>query len=177
MAILRNRDELLPVTCGILKDAVRDKFFATLKKKSGGKIERLARTAGVTVAVANGWSKGEIHIPYYSLQLLATEFKIDLPEISELRREYQQVAEAPKNLSLKLLARQHHHLTRKRQQRTALQYGATRSRDLNVVERAHRPRCLHAIRDRTHEREQSRVIADVPLMLAIRLAGDRVHRG
>ncbi len=97
MAILRSRDELLPVTCGILKDGVREKFFATLKKKSGGKMERLARAAGVTVAVVTGWSKGEAHIPYHSLQQLAVEFKLEVPEISELRREYQQVAEAPKS--------------------------------------------------------------------------------
>ncbi len=97
MAILKSRDELLPVTCGILKDEVREKFFTTLKKKTGGKMERLARTAGVTVAVVTGWAKGGIHIPYHSLQQLAVEFKLEIPEISELRREYQQVAEAPKS--------------------------------------------------------------------------------
>jgi transcriptional regulator with XRE-family HTH domain len=96
MAILRSRDELLPVTCAVLKDEVREKFFSNLKKKVGGKMERVAKVCGTSLSNVNGWEKGDPTPPYTSLQLIASEFGLEMPEVSELRREFRAVEEASK---------------------------------------------------------------------------------
>lgn len=96
MAILRSRGELLPVTCAVLKDDVREDFFGALKKKTGGRMEKIAAACGLNVSSLNAWAKGEKLPPYHLLQRLASEFSLEMPQISELRREFQQVEEAPK---------------------------------------------------------------------------------
>ena len=97
MAILRSRDELLPVTCAVLKDEVREKFFGELKDKAGGKIERIAKACGTTVANINNWAKGNPIAPYHALQLLASEFGVEMPEVTELRREFRATEGVPQN--------------------------------------------------------------------------------
>lgn len=96
MAIIRSRDELIPVTCAVLKDDVREAFFKALKNKVGGRVERIAKACGVTTATVNDWAKGSTNPPYHTLQKVAEEFGLDAPLVSELRREFQQVNEAAK---------------------------------------------------------------------------------
>ncbi|MFH2203009.1 MAG: hypothetical protein ABIJ96_07835 [Elusimicrobiota bacterium] len=91
MAILSSRDEQISVTCAILKDDVRKRFFAALRKK-GGNPERIARVCDTGAGVVNNWITGSTKLPYNTLQMLAAEFNVALPEISELRKEYQIVS-------------------------------------------------------------------------------------
>jgi len=98
MGILRNREELLPVTCAVLSAEDRNSFFSQLKKKCGGRVEKIATTGGTTKGTVSDWMSGKANVPYQALQQLASEFKVDMPPVSELRREYQAVVEvrAPK---------------------------------------------------------------------------------
>ncbi|MFH1726713.1 MAG: hypothetical protein ABII00_19055 [Elusimicrobiota bacterium] len=93
MGILRKREELMSVTCAVLKDDARTSFFTALKKKAGGRMERIAKACGASVHAASDWASGKTHIPYLSLQRLAQEFHVNLPAVNELRREFQPVVE------------------------------------------------------------------------------------
>lgn len=91
MGILRNRDELLPVTCAILKENERESFFADVRRSAKGNMERVAQTVGVPVPTLQDWANGALNIPYIALQRLASEFSVEMPTVTELRREYQQM--------------------------------------------------------------------------------------
>lgn len=91
MGILRSREELLPVTCAILSEADRDDFFARLKKRVGGRIERIASACEVPPSAVSDWISGKFNIPYHALQRMSQEFEVEAPAVSELRREYQPV--------------------------------------------------------------------------------------
>jgi transcriptional regulator with XRE-family HTH domain len=93
VGILKSREELLPVTCAILSDDDRNRFFAAVKKKTGGHLEKIAKAVQTTSSRINSWMSGETHVPYHALQQIASELQIDMPKVSELRREFQQVVE------------------------------------------------------------------------------------
>ncbi len=93
MGILRTREELLPVTCAVMSAEDRNAFFSLLKKKCGGRVEKIATAGETTKAVVAEWMSGKTNVPYNTLQRLSGDFNIDLPKVSELRREYQPVVE------------------------------------------------------------------------------------
>lgn len=94
MGILRNREELLPVTCAVLTEEDRKSFFSQLQKR-GGSTDRIARLFGATGALVQDWISGQANVPYHALQHLSHEFGIDLPPVRELRRESQPVLQVP----------------------------------------------------------------------------------
>ncbi|MBI5594750.1 MAG: helix-turn-helix transcriptional regulator, partial [Elusimicrobia bacterium] len=91
MGILRSREELLPVTCAVLKEGDRESFFSDIRRKVGGNMDRVAKTVGVPVSTLQDWVNGTANIPYIALQRLASEFGVEMPSVTELRREYQQI--------------------------------------------------------------------------------------
>ncbi|MBI2363347.1 MAG: helix-turn-helix transcriptional regulator, partial [Elusimicrobia bacterium] len=91
MGILRSREELLPVTCAVLKEGDRESFFSDVRRKVGGNMDRVAKTVGVPVSTLQDWVNGGANIPYIALQRLASEFGVEMPSVTELRREYQQI--------------------------------------------------------------------------------------
>lgn len=91
MAILKSREELLPVTCAVLKDEHRKDFFDAVQTRRGGKPEQVAKALSVPVSAVQDWISGKVHIPYHILQRVAHEFGLALPLIGELRRESQAV--------------------------------------------------------------------------------------
>lgn len=93
MGILRNREELLPVTCAVLSADERNAFFEKIKKKAGGRVEKIAQVGGTNKSVVSDWLNGRANVPYHALQRLSSEFGVDMPPVSELRREFQAVAE------------------------------------------------------------------------------------
>lgn len=93
MGILRHREELLPVTCAVLKDEDRNAFFTLLKKKCGGRVEKIAAAGATTKAVVADWMSGKANVPFHTLQKLSADFNIEAPSVSELRREFQRVVE------------------------------------------------------------------------------------
>ena len=86
MGIIKIRDELISVTCAILKDADRDFFFSQIRKNRAGNPEALAQWLGVPVALINHWMSGHIHMPYHTLQNIAYQFSVEMPPVGELRR-------------------------------------------------------------------------------------------
>ena len=95
MGILRGREEFIPVTCAVLKDGDRDAFFSQIRKNRAGSPEELARWLDVPVALVNDWISGKTHMPFHTLQNIAYQFSIELPPISELRRESLPAAHLP----------------------------------------------------------------------------------
>lgn len=95
MGIIKIRDELISVTCAILKDADRDAFFSQIRKNRAGSPEELARWLGVPVALINYWVGGKIHIPYNTLQSISYQFSVEMPPVGELRRESLPAAQLP----------------------------------------------------------------------------------
>jgi hypothetical protein len=95
MGILRGREELLPVTCAILKDSDREAFFVQLRKNRAGSPEELAKWLAVPVTLINDWMSGKIHIPYHTLQSISYQYSLDMPPVSELRRESLPAAQLP----------------------------------------------------------------------------------
>src|SRR5581483_11216899 len=95
MGILRGREEFIPVTCAVVKDADRDAFFTQIRKNRAGTPDELARWLDVPVALVNDWIAGKAHIPYHTLQNIAYQFSVELPPISELRRESLPAAQLP----------------------------------------------------------------------------------
>jgi hypothetical protein len=93
MGILRNREELLPVTCAVLSAEDRNAFFAAVKKKTKGRVEKIAEIGGTVKSIVSDWMSGKAGIPYHTLQRLSNEFGVDMPPVSELRREFQAVLE------------------------------------------------------------------------------------
>ncbi|OIO11013.1 MAG: hypothetical protein AUJ52_02820 [Elusimicrobia bacterium CG1_02_63_36] len=93
MGILRSREELLPVTCAVLSADERNEFFAKIKKKAGGRVEKIAEVGGTNKSVVSDWLSGKANVPYHAMQRLSTEFGVEMPPVSELRREFQAVAE------------------------------------------------------------------------------------
>ncbi|MFA6091884.1 MAG: hypothetical protein WCU88_07985 [Elusimicrobiota bacterium] len=91
MGILHNREELIPVTCAVLSDEDRRDFFAKIRKKAG-KTERIAQLCGTTPSVVADWMSGKCLVPFHSLQRMAQEFGVEAPQVTELRREYQAIA-------------------------------------------------------------------------------------
>lgn len=94
MGILRNREELLPVTCAVLKENEREMFFNDVRRKAAGNMDRVAKTVGVPVTTLQDWVNGTSNVPYITLQRLASEFEVEMPTVTELRREFQQIAPA-----------------------------------------------------------------------------------
>lgn len=91
MGILRKTEELLPVTCAVLADDVRQDFFNEVKKRASGNIGRIALIADTSSSVVSDWISGRKNIPYHTLQVLSREFRLEPPPVSELRRELQEV--------------------------------------------------------------------------------------
>lgn len=87
MGILRGREQLIPVTCAVLKDSDRESFFSQIRKNKAGSPEELAKWLAVPVALINDWMSGQLHIPYHTLQNIAYQFSIEMPPVGELRRE------------------------------------------------------------------------------------------
>lgn len=87
MGILRGREEFIPVTCAVLKDADRDVFFGQIRRNRAGTPEELARWLDVSVSLVQDWITGKRHIPFHTLQNIAYQFSVELPPITELRRE------------------------------------------------------------------------------------------
>ncbi|TPW19639.1 MAG: hypothetical protein FD126_2487, partial [Elusimicrobia bacterium] len=92
MGILRNREELLPVTCAVLKENEREMFFNDVRRKAAGNMDRVAKAVGVPVSTLQDWVNGTANVPYITLQRLASEFEVEMPTVTELRREFQQIA-------------------------------------------------------------------------------------
>ncbi|MDE2291252.1 MAG: helix-turn-helix transcriptional regulator, partial [Elusimicrobia bacterium] len=92
MGILRSREELLPVTCAVIKEDEREAFFNDVRRKVGGNMDRVAKTVGVPVSTLQDWVNGTSNVPYITLQRLSSEFGVPMPSVGELRREYQQIA-------------------------------------------------------------------------------------
>lgn len=91
MAILRSKEEILPVTCAVIKEQERSAFFSKIHRRQGGRPDQLARAMAVPASLVQGWIGGEANIPYHLLQWLVHEFGVDMPPVSELRRESQPV--------------------------------------------------------------------------------------
>lgn len=64
MGILRNREELLSVTCAVLKEDEREQFFSAIRKKAGGSMDRVAKSVGTL----QDWVNGTGNIPYITFQ-------------------------------------------------------------------------------------------------------------
>lgn len=94
MGILRNREELLPVTCAVLKENEREMFFNDVRRKAAGNMDRVAQAVGVPVTTLQDWVNGTANVPYITLQRLASEFEVEMPSVTELRREFQHIAPA-----------------------------------------------------------------------------------
>ncbi|MBI3507690.1 MAG: hypothetical protein HY059_22880 [Proteobacteria bacterium] len=92
MGILKSREEHLPVTCAVLKEEDRKKFFEAVQAQRHGKTDQVARSLGLPNSVVADWIEGKTNIPYHLLQRLSHEYGIDMPPIGELRREIQPVA-------------------------------------------------------------------------------------
>lgn len=92
MGILRNREELLPVTCAVLKENEREMFFNDVRRKASGNMDRVAQAVGVPVTTLQDWVNGTANVPYITLQRLASEFEVEMPSVTELRREFQHIA-------------------------------------------------------------------------------------
>src|SRR5258708_5002626 len=95
MGILKGREELIPVTCAVLKDADRNAFFSQIRKNRAGSPEALAQWLGVPVILINDWILGRLHIPYHTLQNIAYQFSLEMPPVGELRRESLPAAQLP----------------------------------------------------------------------------------
>ncbi|HBL15930.1 MAG: hypothetical protein A2X36_05270 [Elusimicrobia bacterium GWA2_69_24] len=95
MAILRKREELLPVTCAVLSEADRTSLFNALRKHSGNKLDRVAAFCGVPVSLVSDWASGRSNVPYHFLQRLCEQFKVPVPPVGELRRELQAATDLP----------------------------------------------------------------------------------
>jgi len=93
MPILRKREQLLPVTCAVLNEDQRTRFFSAVRRRAGGRDDRIAKKCGFPSSLLGGWASGKTNIPFLTLQRLATEFNVDMPVVSELRRELQEVVE------------------------------------------------------------------------------------
>lgn len=96
MGILRKTEELVPVTCAVLKPDQRSAFFQAIRKKTGGNVRRLAETCSTTTAVVSDWMSGQTNIPFQTLQLMVRTFQVRQPAVSELRRELQAVVQVSK---------------------------------------------------------------------------------
>ncbi|MFA5137657.1 MAG: hypothetical protein WC728_00375 [Elusimicrobiota bacterium] len=96
MGILRKTEELLPVTCAVLAEDVRQDFFSEIRKRASGNLGRIALIADTTTSVVSDWISGRKNVPYHSLQVLSREFGLEPPPVSELRRELQEVVHTPK---------------------------------------------------------------------------------
>ena len=95
MGILKSREELLPVTCAILKEEDRKDFFSRARQKPAGKPAALAKLLGVPPAVVSDWESGRSNIPYHALRRMAHELEVEMPPVAELRRESLPVIMSP----------------------------------------------------------------------------------
>ncbi|MBI3300436.1 MAG: hypothetical protein HYZ75_19900 [Elusimicrobia bacterium] len=77
-----------------MKETERDSFFNDIRRSANGNMDRVAKTVGVPVNILQDWVNGATNVPYIALQRLASEFSVELPTVTELRREFQQMTQA-----------------------------------------------------------------------------------